>query len=357
MATAVVFGHWGLRHSEPHLAMVEVKDVNAPDDDDGVSRVLDLRQFGADNLERHRVPLALAKIDGEAVQLSALLLRQDLHQVHLLRLPTLPSCTLSTLPETLDRVFRRNHLALNNFECCVFPLPAASPGALTLTLDVADITSVTKAAIARLDDGLWRGFRLKPGKPVQFVSGPVSVLQSLSGEFMHALRRGTMKKKRDPADQGWQMETFAAAAHGTWIRSEVREIPDVDLADFDQRPEIVAALHVEHPLASVATVHEAQTRIQVECCESGTVVELELAFRQVVAGADDAAAEAEGLALAPRVAIIRPCFSRLPELSPNLELDLQRLAESIAAMPGVRVAAASPSDAPSGFVTGKREVV
>lgn len=144
MSTHVVYGSWKLRFDEPcDRSVLTLLQVSLPNQS---SIVCDIRDLGprskktiyegkwaqtpasqyAQNLNGGDVPLALAKVDGDIIVITHLILRVEVHLCHFLSLPDGPhSTTVEGILGSLVALHNFNHLNFNNFECGYYPLASA----------------------------------------------------------------------------------------------------------------------------------------------------------------------------------------------------------------------------------------
>lgn len=348
MQKAVIFGAWGIRHNEPGARGVVVHPIASDADLSLGSVAIDLREHGAANLSAAMSPLALAEIDGDMVHLRAMLTRQDLHACHFIRRGELPSVPIDRLEETVAEVFDSQHIELNNFECCIFPLAVAQGSAICLPTSATNIAVLASDVIAAIDDGRWPGLHLKLGKTIQRFSGIVTVLQNaLSGDIV-IVRPGTLRKKRGPESTAWRIEVYARSAGSACFRRAVHEVRDADLAEFDQRPENVAGLVEGGPLVKLGTIRETTTTLVAESGFYGALLEIELGIRAIVA--PEGANAIAGFVLPRRGIAVRVTSGRVPLETDAIAAELSHVAARLQAMPGARVGAPLATDTPAGLV-------
>lgn len=344
MEAAVIIGSWRLRHNEPGDGELRIVPLGIELDPDLKSLVMDLEPHGVPNIAGTFGPLALAAIDGDDVDLVALTTRQDSHRVHFMRPGILETSPHRDLGPTLRRAFQRWHLHLNNFECCVFPVQTA-PDAWHAVLDLPHVLPAAEAVVEEIDAGNWSGFHLHSGSEISRFVSQVTVLNSLAEDEIVTVRPGCRRKKAGFDSPGWHVEIFRSV-DGKWHRSMVSEPKALDLRDFDQRPEHVAALSGSPPLRRIGAIRESLLRIGVESGWSNALFEVDIAFRSVE---DGAIAEA-GRALAGRLVAVRAPAGRRVLAREEVERDLDRLAAHLQRLFGTSLAAPCPGEAPGGIL-------
>ena len=346
MGAAVILGSWRLRHDEPGPAEVLVHPIDADLDTEAASYLIDLREQGVENLVPDGGPLALARIDGNAIELVALTTRQDRHRTHLLRPGSLPSCTRETLGPVLRETYQRWHLHLNNFECCVFPDRDMAASARHFTIDAEHVVPVAEAILEAVDENRWPGFHAHHGSEIGSFVSDTTVLASLAADEIVAVKPGSRRKKASFDMPGWHVEIHRADKGG-WRRVSVSEPKAIDLQDFDQRPEHVAALFGTAPLQRLGTVRETLLRVGVESGRSGGLFEIDIARRAVVT--EEERFDDAGFKLAERTITIRAPAGRHTLDGAEVDRDIGVIADHLAGLFGTALSAPLAGDCPAGL--------
>jgi hypothetical protein len=176
---SVVYGPWQLRFDEP-VASSELRCVDlGPHLHGAFSLILDLRGEGeASDLcrwdpkaglgegPRGLIPLAVIERDNDRIQITHLVCRLERHFYQFIRPPEqLPNAPAS-LSEQLVKLFRLNHLKLNNFECFYAPRALAPQVGRTLRLE-GDVRETLADTMRDLESGRMLPFALQFGNGLQ----------------------------------------------------------------------------------------------------------------------------------------------------------------------------------------------
>lgn len=175
MSTHVVYGNWKLRFDEPcDRSVLTLIQVSLPNQSSIVCdiRNLDVRSkrsiregkwsqttaaHDAQNLNGGDAPLALAKVDGDNIVITHLILRVEVHLCHFLSVPSgAHSTTVRGVLGSLVALFGSNHLNFNNFECGYYPL--ANVFASRDLVSYGEISALALTFSERLANGEVEGF-------------------------------------------------------------------------------------------------------------------------------------------------------------------------------------------------------
>ncbi len=346
MQTAVVTGPWQIRHHEPSEARVRLHPLDIGSEPSPSSLIVDLRPYGLNNIDPVHAPLAIVRVDGDGIEIDAMALRQDEHQVHFIRPGALGGCSAHTLGSTLHALFEKWHLRLNNFECCVFPASELS-AAMHAELQAHHISPVVQGVLDAFGGPERHGFHLQSGSEVQRLHGKITVLASLEETAMIAVKSGARRKKSSFDEIAWHIERFDRAGEG-WFRRKTVEPKSLDLPPFDQSPENIGALQWPEagPWRRLCAIQENIVRIGIESARSPTLVELDIAHRICL---DPSSLPESGFDLPMRSITLRPVAGRAPLTQEVALEDINALAARVAQLEEAAVGAWRQSDMPGGL--------